>query len=443
MITIDKPVIKTESDKSSLCSRVFVSNDTALKWLQFSRDTIDLKWRTGDDYPPKNWKENDYTMWFRVPAEYGMYLNDELCDPFLVGMLYYAMVTGSDIECRGNVSEKLLYGIQNHVVPLLCREKTGFKMIRVSANTVSTDYSEKKVNGTGMSCGVDSLHTLLKYSDETMQADYKLGALTYLNMGAVFQYPEGKYSNIKTMADEFSVLDSISYDKYLNAKKVGEETNLPVIYIESNLDKDYYRGCYGYTCVYRNFACVLSMSKYFKKFYCSSAGWPDFYDPILLNGSEHYELLLCSFFSTESVEFILSDEATRFEKTKAIKDYKIAQENLDVCFQFDNCGKCPKCYRTLITLDILNSLDSFKSCFDLNAYKQNRTNAYFWLLKTAQKNSLEDNAIFANDLLERAEKEKRIPLQSRVLYYLTKPVYSISHLLRKNETLSKLINKIR
>jgi len=166
----------------------------------------------------------------------------------------------------------------------------------------------------------------------------------------------------------------------------------------------------------------LAMSKYFSKYYCSSAGWPNFYDPTLHDGSEHYELMLCPFLSSDSVEFILSDEATRLEKTAALADDKITQKYLDVCFRFNNCGVCSKCYRTLITLELIGKLDNFKDCFDLEKFKKNRASAYYWLLKTQSRKNLTDDAVFANDLYEIAKKKKMIPFRSRFKYFFTCPL---------------------
>lgn len=421
MIRIDKPYITNEGNHSYLRARVFVSDDTAKKWIDFSENHYYIYWRTKKDYPPKAWRDNDYTLWFRVPRDYDKYLTDEVCDAFLVAMIYYAMVTGSDIECNAPVSEKLYYGITNHLIPLLCTENNGYRRIKLTAETTNRNFCVERINGTGMSCGVDSLYSLLKYTSDDVPESYRLGALTYLNMGAIFH--PNMNSKVDLSLDEFyKKIDEMSEEKYINASKVGQETGLPVIYIESNLDKDYYRGCYGYTGVYRNMACVLALSKYFSKYYCSSAGWPNFYDPTLEDGSEHYELMMCPFLSTDSVEFILSDQATRFEKTKALEDYAISQKYLDVCFRFNNCGYCQKCYRTLVTLDLMGALDKYTECFDIEAFRKNRDKAYYWLVKTYNPKGTEDNTVFANELYRLAKEKKMIPIKPRVKYFFARPV---------------------
>lgn len=430
MIKIGKPYIVRGENASSLQARVFVSDDTAKEWIVFSKKNDRIMWRTTEDYPPTSWETSNYNLYFEVPHNLEKYLITEVCDPFVVAMIYYAMATGSNIECDVPMSEKLYYGITNHLIPLLCDENAGFKKITVSAQLCNTDFSEEKVNGTGMSCGVDSFYTLYKYTRNDMPENYRLGALTYLTMGAVF-HPNASKDEKYELNEFYTVTGKMADEKLDNAVAVGYEAGLPVLSVKSNLDADYYRGGYGYTGVYRNMACILALSKYFKKYYCSSAGWPKFYDPTLRDGSEHYELLMCDCLSTDSVEFILSDEMTRFQKTAAIADYELARKHLDVCFNFNNCGHCSKCYRTLITLELLGKLDLYADCFDIEKYKNNRKEAYYWLLKTADKKSKEDNAIFANELLEIATKKKMIPRSAKKKYLLMQPVLLTSKLVNR------------
>ena len=430
MIKIGTPFITRDEKSSYLNSRVYVSEDSAKEWVEFSKSRVKIVWNTERDYPPKNWNLNDYNMFFEVSCDLEEYLITEVCDPFLVAIIYYAMVTGSDIECEAPVSERLYYGITNHLVPLLCDEREGFKKISIKAQLSDKDYSVKRINGTGMSCGVDSMYTLYKYTRDDMPDSYKLGALTYLTMGAVY-HPNASKGGDFSLDDFYAKTGEVADEKLQNAINVGNEVGLPVIGIKSNMDNDFYRGGYGYTCVFRNMACVLALSKYFKKYYCSAAGWPRFYDPTLKDGSEHYELLMCIFLSTDSVEFILSDELTRYQKTGEIADYDIARKYLDVCFNFNNCGCCQKCYRTLITLELLGKLDLYSHSFDIKAFKKDRKNAYFWLLKTQNKNSKEDNAVYANEIFRIAKEKRAIPTSAKIKYFYMQPYIISSNLVNK------------
>lgn len=250
-----------------------------------------------------------------------------------------------------------------------------------------------------MSCGVDSLYSMQKYTEKTVQESFRLTHLCYFNMGAIF-HPNTEENKRYGIEEFYTLTDQMSVEKCKNAVDVANLQGLPLIYVESNLDKDFYRGAYGYTGVYRNCAMVLALQGLFSKYYCSSAGWPEFFDLSLTEGSEHYETMLCEAFSTESLRFIISDYATRLEKTKALSDYEPAKEYLDVCFNFRSCGHCAKCYRTLITLDVLGQVDSFSKVFDVEQYKRERNKAFVWLLDTKDGDALDDNAVFAKDIYD-------------------------------------------
>jgi len=118
----------------------------------------------------------------------------------------------------------------------------------------------------------------------------------------------------------------------------------------------------------------------------------------IFEASEAYESLLCNSLSTESCTFVLSDYISRIEKTQDIADLEIAHKYLDVCYNFNNCGHCIKCYRTLIVLDFLDKLDYFKPCFDVEAYKKDRVKAYAWLLLAKSGDPQGSETIFAKDI---------------------------------------------
>ena len=167
---------------------------------------------------------------------------------------------------------------------------------------------------------------------------------------------------------------------------------------------------------------ALSLQGLFSVYYNSSGGWPGYFDLTLTEGSQHYEALLCDCLSTESLSFILSDYATRAEKTITIANDKLAQKYLDVCFCFNSCGKCSKCIRTLVTLDIIGKVDQFENVFDVDYFKKHKEEAYFEILKTKDGDEKEDNAVFAKDLFKRAKGKGLIPQDSVHMYeqYLKK-----------------------
>jgi hypothetical protein len=70
--------------------------------------------------------------------------------------------------------------------------------------------------------------------------------------------------------------------------------------------------------------------------------------------------------STERTQFIhYGGEAIRFEKTVTIAQSMVALQNLHVCWADEsetNCGRCEKCVRTMVTLEILGALAD-ATCF--------------------------------------------------------------------------------
>ena len=57
-------------------------------------------------------------------------------------------------------------------------------------------------------------------------------------------------------------------------------------------------------------------------------------------------------------------EYDRVEKTRIVSRMPLARRYLDVCVsRWDiNCGKCAKCLRTALVLEILGKLDRFRRC---------------------------------------------------------------------------------
>lgn len=421
MIKIGKPFVYDDGTYAYLKAKIDISDDTVSKYIAASKVIKKVHWRTSENYPPKEWQADDSGLYFAVPIEYKEYLCEERADAFVVAMLWYAMVTGSDIESAAPMSEKMVFHITRYLIPALCTDEKGYRRIKILGPTTDKPYNNAGGVGTGMSCGVDSFYSMHEYTKPDTPEKYRLTHLTYFNMGAIF-HPNRSEKKQYSIKEFYDTTDRMSDEKRENARQVSEQAGLSMVYVKSNLDSDYYRGAYGHTAVYRNSAMALSLQGLFAVYYNSSGGWPGYFDLTLTEGSQHYEALLCTCFSTESLSFILSDYVTRAEKTIAIADDKLAQKYLDVCFCFNNCGKCSKCIRTLVTLDIIGKVDQFCGLFDVEHFKQHRAEAYFQILKTKDGDAKEDNAVFAKDLYRMAQEKGIIPQKSFQLYnkYLKK-----------------------
>ena len=419
MIKIGLPFVYDDGQFAYLKARVDISSDTASSYLAASKRIRKDHWRTSDNYPPIEWNSDDSGLWFAVPIDQKEYLCKDRGDAFVVAMLWYAMVTGSDIESEAPMSEKMVFSIKSFLIPALCTAENAYRRINILGPTTNVPYPNAGGVGTGMSCGIDSFYSLHVYSQESIPRPYRLTHLTYFNMGAIF-HPNRSEKKEYSLKEFYETTDRMSEEKRENARRVAEESGLPLVYVKSNLDKDYYRGAYGHTGVYRNCAMALSVQGLFSVYYNSSGGWPGYFDLTLTEGSQHYEALLCTCLSTESLSFILSDYVTRVEKTMAVADNKLAQKYLDVCFCFNNCGRCSKCFRTLVTLEIVGKLDEFSQVFDIEQFKKDRAEAYYQILKAKDRDAKNDEGVFAKDLYRLASEKNCIPRNSIIKYRLSK-----------------------
>jgi hypothetical protein len=237
-------------------------------------------------------------------------------------------------------------------------------------------------------------------------------------MGAIF-HPNRSEKKEYDLKEFYATTDRMSEEKRENAKEVAESEHLSFVYVKSNLDADFYRGAYGHTGVYRNCAMTLALQGLFSIYYCSSGGSNRF-EFNLTEGSQRYEIVLCNCFSTEGLQFMLSDHATRLEKMMSIADYPIAQKYLDVCFCFNSCGRCSKCKRTMLSLDILGRLDKFSAVFDVEDFKKRRNELYAWLLATKDGDDNDDDSPFAKANYSLAVENGKIPAEAVALYQKNK-----------------------
>ena len=421
MIRIGQPFVYDDGKYAYLKAKIDISADTSAAYLAASKVIKKVHWRTSENYPPVEWQEDDSGLWFAVPVEYKECLCAERSDAFVVAMLWYSMITGSDIESVAPMSEKMVFHITKYLIPALCTDENGYRRIKIIGPTTNQPYKNIGGVGTGMSCGVDSFYTMHEYTKKDIPKKYRLTHLSYFNMGAIF-HPNRSEKKEYSLKEFYETTDRMSEEKRENARQVAEHAGMPLVYVKSNLDSDYYRGAYGHTGVYRNCAMALSLQGLFSVYYNSSGGWPGYFDLTLTEGSQHYEALLCTCLSTESLSFVLSDYATRAEKTIAIADDNLAQKYLDVCFCFNSCGKCSKCIRTLVTLDIIGKVDQFGEIFDVEDFKKHKAEAYFEIMKTKDGDAKEDNAVFAKDLYRMAKEKGLIPSASFDMYenYLKK-----------------------
>ena len=121
-------------------------------------------------------------LWYKFPNSYYEYFNENLADSYIVGLLIYAMQRGLDIETELCVSDILLDRITKYLIPFLCKINPNLKPIRIIAKPLDVVFDGKH-SGTGISCGVDSLSSVIYHGEDEFIDSQRIDTLSLLNTG--------------------------------------------------------------------------------------------------------------------------------------------------------------------------------------------------------------------------------------------------------------------
>lgn len=290
----------------------------------------------------------------------------ELCDAVVVAFLAYAIKHGLDICSTLPISTELYYKINKHIIPQLsvCNHKN-----KITLNMpLSNEVFDGKWIGTGLSLGVDSLTTIHEYGEDSILDDYRLTHLVHLKTGA----HHGSLGHFdKEIEQKLFELENNRVKKYC------DEYGYNLITIETNLfeiTNAEFGWNFDTTHIFRNLGCIVLLQNYFSKYYYASAYNLDAFGMSLNEDNAHYEKWLIPNLSSNNISFYSANaDMNRVEKTKYISRFKDTYNFLHVCWRSEgNCGKCAKCIRTMVTLDIIGQLDKYKNSFDVDNYYKNR-----------------------------------------------------------------------
>ena len=265
-----------------------------------------------------------FRLWYRLPKSYPV---SKAGDAFLAAALLPAMLEGKrlEIDLSLSVSPKLLKNLSVLQEIHHCWNPV-LNIIAIDAVTKTAS----PLNDGAMSFfsgGVDSMFTFLKHSTEISHVvlmngfDFSLEASTY----------------------QTAVARNASFAHVFNKTLIPVETNYYSFGYRYNLSRVLTQGS--------NLASV-SLLLGFPRVYVPSTYS---YDELFPWGSHP---LTDPLYSTESMEIIHDGaEARRVDKLIKIAEYESALANLTVCLNDMNvnCGKCIKCLRTMIPLQMLHA----------------------------------------------------------------------------------------
>jgi hypothetical protein len=294
-------------------------------------------------------------LWYETSETFGRYMTTERVDAFLVGLLWLALKKGQNILVKGTVSEKLYYGLNHHLIPLIAQIYK-YKPIHVLCDTlISTPLPNEGAVGTGLSCGIDSLCTVYEHLDKAVPDKHKITHLTFFNTGSNEMMGSKQWQR-KLFEDR--VAWSIAC-----AKELGKE----LIVVDSNIN-DILKMSFVRTHTLRNISALLVFQKLFHVYYYS-AGYQTL-NAKFNKDSASYDVISLPLLSTENVTFYSAgSNYSRVQKTRMVSEFELSYNYLNVClYKIKNCGRCLKCKRTLLTLDILGSIDKYRNIFNLDAF---------------------------------------------------------------------------
>ena len=310
-------------------------------------------------------EDDETTMWVGVKNEHKDLLSDENYNAFMFLPVYMSMYYKSDLRIHGHVSKTLWRNMQKYVQSIILDFKDGLKRIKIVPDGFREVSRKGTLNGTGVSCGIDSLQTI--YDNYVVEKDpeYRLGALFMFNCGW-----HGKYSDPNTFKTFMARSDK--------NRKACDEMGLPLIEVDSNLHA-FLAKLGDQISYFKLYTCAFAMEGALRRYYISSSY--SYRDSIEYGAqsrnrdwSEFGDATALPLMHSERMELVSDGcQYTRTQKTERIADWDIAQKYLNVCCRknaIENCSVCQKYVRTLLALEAAGKLEQFAGVFDLDAYKK-------------------------------------------------------------------------
>lgn len=307
----------------------------------------------------------NYNLYFEVDDQFRDYLVTEVADACVVCLLLYAMENNYDLECEAPVSERLLYQLEEYLIPAISKNIKCYHNIRILAEASDIEFHGNAV-GTGLSCGVDSFYSILK-NLEHGNSKLQLTHLCFFNAGAT-----GMFGGEEAR--------TVYLERSKRFKKVSRELGCTYLACDSNMNEFLHQE-HERTHIFRTLCIPLALQKLFSTYYFSSSyEYADFkfsdFDPA------YYEILILPNLSNQNVRFVeVGGETTRQGKVEFISKYDITYRELNVCISgIENCHDCRKCRRTMLNLYIAGKLDLYKKVFDVGWFKKHKHYMFRWAL---------------------------------------------------------------
>ena len=314
-----------------------------------------------------------YPLWFEVDDKYGSYLCYERSDAFVLAVLYFAMRFGHDIETETPMTARLYEQLTGQYLPAFYKvngmdRRGSLRGYAVKITCPIASEIEHPVGGdcigTGISCGVDSLHVFATHSDITHACIWHGHVMTGIQDQDTLDKRDMAWIGMRNRAQCFA-----------------SEARVELIIGDTNFDNGCISGLQwdGMT-TFGNLFCIFALQKLWRTYYIASDCDIMNFNirfPTLVSDPARWEYFLFPHLALNSMSVRMDGHAhSRVEKVRDIVDYHLAQKYLNVCWRINEGHKngtndCPKCMRTLLNLQVLGAVDKFANVFDVDYYHSN------------------------------------------------------------------------
>lgn len=316
-----------------------------------------------------------HSVWFAVARDWAKHLDPECLDPFVVGALPLALRLGDPIYAAGRVSARLLFALNTAVPALVTQTGGNYHPIKVRV-AQAVDYAPpppySRAVATGFSGGIDSFCVLCDHLGAAVPPAHRLTHLLFNNVGS------------------FGARGTSAFQQqYPALHQCANQLHLPVIAVDSNLDELHGYESFARDHQFRNVAAVLALQSLVGT-YLYASGYR--YEDCFVRGQHtplaQWDPVLLPHLSTERLRILsVGGQYSRVQKTERVAAFPLSHRYLHVCVSSTdshNCSTCWKCARTLLTLELLGLLESYRDAFDLKAYAAVRSRYIVEMLRSEE-----------------------------------------------------------
>lgn len=309
-----------------------------------------------------NWKKE---LWYEVSDEMAKGFSTDNVDAFVLAILPWCMTNSSFenvicIKSDSKISKQLSLQLKMLFIPMVAKFTKNFNYVEIAVDTYENDKESGKAVLSGVSGGVDSFYTLMRYTQP--DCDYPITHGICANMGVY-----GGYDS------------TVQIDIHNAAIDVCKAMNLELIDVKSNILLDVYKKQMATNVSFVYMSMGLALQNLVHIYYFSSDVDAEKFNFSQIN-AEEYDLLNCPMFGNGRVLFYSAgSEVTRMEKINYISEFPVTYTRIHVCpypVNGHQCQKCEKCTETMTTLDVLGKLDRYSEVYDIEDYKKNYS--YHW-----------------------------------------------------------------